>query len=126
MLKGLALDYYDSNINTSTIAINFDQVCNSINNYFERAEYKQSVLLKWNKLTLKLVISKSKSKLIEECLKKLIDEFQHLQHGLHPEICTDCFINNKLINLCQNLFVCQYAYFKSADSLASLINDLNS
>ena len=78
MLKGLALDYYYSNISTSTVAMNFDQVCNSIKNYFEGAEYKRSVLLKWNELTLKSVISKSEGKPIEECLEKLIDELRHL------------------------------------------------
>ena len=46
MFKGLALDYYYSNISISAVAMNFDQVCNSIRNYFEGAEYKQSVLLK--------------------------------------------------------------------------------
>lgn len=46
IFKDLALDYYYSNINTSTIAINFDKVYNSIKNYFEGVEYKQSVLLK--------------------------------------------------------------------------------
>ncbi len=46
MLKGLALDYYYSNISTRVVALNFDQVCNSIRNYFKRAEYKQSVFSK--------------------------------------------------------------------------------
>ena len=46
MLKGLALDYYYSYISTSIVAINFDQVYNSIRNYFEEAEYKQNVHLK--------------------------------------------------------------------------------
>lgn len=78
MFKGLALDYYYLNISTSIIIINFDQVFNSIRNYFERAEYKQSIFSKWNKLTLKSVITKSKGKLIEEYLEKLIDELWHL------------------------------------------------
>lgn len=43
MVKGLALNYYYSNISTSTIALNFDQIYNSIKNYFEGAEYKQSI-----------------------------------------------------------------------------------
>ncbi len=100
MLKGLALDYYYSNISTSAVAMNFDQVCNSIRNYFEGAEYKRSVLSKWNELTLKSVISKSEGKPMEECLEKLIDELRHLQHGLDPELRTDRFIHNKLINAC--------------------------
>ena len=38
MLKGLTLDYYYSNISISAVAMNFYQVCNSIKNYFKRAE----------------------------------------------------------------------------------------
>lgn len=40
ILKGLTLDYYYSNINTSAITMNFDQVCNSIKNYFKGIKYK--------------------------------------------------------------------------------------
>jgi hypothetical protein len=36
------------------------------------------------------------------------------------------FIHNKLINACQNVFVCQYVCFKLSDSLIDLINDLRS
>lgn len=46
ILKDLALDYYYFNISISTVALNFDQVCNSIRNYFEGIEYKQSILSK--------------------------------------------------------------------------------
>lgn len=34
IFKGLALDYYYSNITTSAVTLNFDQVCNLIRNYF--------------------------------------------------------------------------------------------
>ena len=100
ILKGLALDYYYSIISISAVAMNFNQICNSIRNYFEGAEYKQNVLSKWNRLTFKLVINKSKGKPIEKCLEELIDKLWHLQHGLDPEICIDHFIYNKLINIC--------------------------
>lgn len=46
MFKSLALNYYYSNISISIIAMNFNQVCNFIRNYFEGAKYKQSILLK--------------------------------------------------------------------------------
>ena len=63
---------------------------------------------------------------MEKCLKKLIDKLWHLQHDLDPELYTDHFIHNKLINKCQNIPAYQYAYFKPADSLTDLINDLRS
>lgn len=46
LLKDLVLDYYYSNISISVITINFNQVYNSIRNYFEGAKYKQIFLLK--------------------------------------------------------------------------------
>ena len=104
MLKGLVLDYYYSNINTSG-NMNFDQLCNSIKNYFEGVVYKQNILLKWNKLILKSVINKSESKPME-FLKKLINKLWYLQYGLDPEVCIDRFIYSKLINTCQKISVC--------------------
>ena len=98
MLKSLALNYYYSNISVSIVTINFDQVCNFIRNYFKGAEYKQSVFLKWNKLTFKLVISKNKGKLINFFFEKLINKLWHLQYSLDSELCIDHFIYNKLIN----------------------------
>ena len=74
ILKDLALDYYYSNINTNALALNFDQVCNSIRNYLKRTEYKQTFLSEWNELTLKSIISTNEGKLMEKCLEKLINK----------------------------------------------------
>jgi hypothetical protein len=48
MLKDLALDYYYSNMSTitTTATITFDEVCFSMKNYFEGAEYRRSILSK--------------------------------------------------------------------------------
>jgi hypothetical protein len=47
MLKDLILDYYYSNMFTSTIiVITFDKVCFSMRNYFEDAEYRRDILFK--------------------------------------------------------------------------------
>jgi hypothetical protein len=45
MLKGLTLDYYYSNMSTDVFII-FDEVCFSMRNYFEGAEYRRSILFK--------------------------------------------------------------------------------
>jgi hypothetical protein len=45
MLKDLTLDYYYSNMNTDIFII-FDEVCFSMRNYFEDAEYKKDILSK--------------------------------------------------------------------------------
>jgi hypothetical protein len=47
MLKDLALDYYYSNMFIIiTAVITFDEVCFSMRNYFEGAEYRRSILFK--------------------------------------------------------------------------------
>jgi hypothetical protein len=97
-------------------------------NYFEDAEYRRSILFKWNNLILKSIMIKSgnESKFIEECLQLLIKDLRHLQHDLDSELRSEKFIHNKLINACQDVTACQYACFKLSDSLAGLINDLRS
>ena len=61
-----------------------------------------------------------------ECFQILIKKLRHLQHDLNEEFRIDKFIHNKLIIACQNVSACQYACFKSSNSLAGLINDLQS
>ncbi len=129
MLKELAFDYYYANvINSKNASFTFDDVCISMMNYFEDAEYKRSILNKWNNLILKSVMSKTENeeKSMNECLQLLIKELRHLQHNLESILHIDDFIHNKLINACQKISACQYACFKLSDSLTGLINDLKS
>ncbi len=71
-------------------------------------------------------MTSNESKSAEECLQLLIKQLRHLQHGLNSELRSEKFIHNKLINACQDVFVCQYVCFKLSDSLVDLINDLRS
>ncbi len=63
---------------------------------------------------------------MKECLQLLIKELRHLQHELDSKLQSERFIHNKLINACQNVSECQYACYRSSDSLSELINDLRS
>jgi hypothetical protein len=65
MLRGIALDFYYENKVTYTT---FDSICNAVRNYFEGPEYKRGVLIKWNAITLKIVIMKNESKSTGDCL----------------------------------------------------------
>ena len=73
-----------------------------------------------------MVISKHQGKFMHKCLQFLIKELRHLQHDLDGKFWIDKFIHNKLITACQNVSACQYTCFKSSNSLAGLINDLQS
>jgi hypothetical protein len=72
------------------------------------------------------MMTSNEDKSIEECLQLLIKNLRYLQHDLNSELRSEKFIHNKLINACQDVFVCQYACFKFSDSLVDLINDLRS
>ncbi len=127
MLKDLTFDYYYSNMFIIIIiVITFDEVCFFMKNYFEDVEYRRDILFKWNNLILKSMMISNENKLIEECLQLLIKQLRHLQHDLNSKLRFEKFIHNKLINACQNVFVCQYVCFKLSDSLVDLINDLRS
>ena len=65
MLRSIALNFYYKNKATYTT---FNGICNTIRNYFKGLEYKRRVLIKWNAITLKIVIIKSEGKSIEDCL----------------------------------------------------------
>jgi hypothetical protein len=108
------------------ILIIFDEVCFSMRNYFEDAEYRRDIRFKWNNLILRSMMTSYEDKSIEECLQLLIKQLRHLQHGLNSKLRSEKFIHNKLINACQDVSVCQYVCFKLSDSLVDLINDLRS
>jgi hypothetical protein len=128
MLKKLTLNYYYANVINSKTSFTFDDVCISMTNYFEDAEYKRNILNKWNNLTLKSIMHKTENerKFMNECLQLLIKSLRHLQHDLESTLRIDEFIHNKLVNACQKISACQYACFKSSDTLTELINDLKS
>ena len=66
MLWSLALNHYYANIINKHL--DFDGICNAITNYFKGPEYKQSILLKWNSTSLRLVINNNAGKSTKEYL----------------------------------------------------------
>jgi hypothetical protein len=126
ILCGLALDYYYTSLKNTAQTLSFNQICNMTRLYFEGPKYGCKILGQWNSLTLKYLINKSKNigKSTLDCLQLLIKELRYLQYGLNPDLCTDKFLHNKLINACQELPVCQYACFKPSNSLTGFINNL--
>ncbi len=68
----------------------------------------------------------NENKFMKECLHLLIKNLRHLQHELDSKLRSERFIHNKLINACQDVSACQYACYRSSNSLSDLINDLKS
>ena len=71
-------------------------------------------------------MDKNTEKLTVECLQILIKDLRHLQYGLNIKLRTDDFLYNKLITAYQEIEPYKYAYYKPADTIAGLINNLRS
>ena len=86
MLKGLALDYFYSNLEDQE-HLSFEDVCKTIQNHFEGEEYQRTIQTKWESTNLPSIIKKTdgEGKSTEDCLYLLIKELTHLKHGLDPE-----------------------------------------
>lgn len=123
MLRGIALNFYYENKATYTT---FDSICNAIRNHFEGPEYKRGVLTKWNAITLKTVIIKSKGKSTEDCLQLLLNNLRHLQHSLNANLRNDDFLHNKLIVAYQDVAAYQAACSNPPTTLTGLMNSLRS
>ena len=65
MLYGITFNFYYKNKVTYTT---FNSICNAVRNHFKGLKYKYGILIKWNAITLKIVIIKNKSKSIGKCL----------------------------------------------------------
>ena len=44
MLRGLALNYYYTNLKNIIITLLFNQICDAIRNYFKGPEYRHGIL----------------------------------------------------------------------------------
>src|SRR6266702_4799101 len=98
MLRGLALDYYYTNLKNIIITLLFNQICNITRHYFKGPKYRYSILRQWNLITLRSVINKGKNigKSTLNCLQLLIKELRHLQRSLDLDLYTNKFLYNKL------------------------------
>ena len=65
ILSSITFNFYYKNKAIYTI---FNSICNAIRNYFKGLKYKHEILIKWNAITLKIVIMKNKSKFTGDCL----------------------------------------------------------
>ena len=125
MLWDIASEYYYDNFDNDLQPTPIDKLCTAFRNYFEGPEYCQSMLAQWEFLTIETIMKKPKNndKSTYKCLKLLIGKLRYLQYGLDPDLQTEKLLRNKLICVCQRLPACQFACYKPAKKLSSLIED---
>ena len=124
MLRGAALKYYYTTCKTDPRMTQLADLCNSVRSTFEGAEYKRSMLTKWNALSLRQIISKNSDKDIETCLQLLVEELRTTQMNLDTNLQSDTFLQNKLLMACQDYLVCSIACLIPILLSTRLINNL--
>jgi hypothetical protein len=82
MLKEAALKHYYTTCKTDPRMTQLADLCSSVRSTFEGAEYKRSMLTKWNVLSLQQVISKNPDKDTKTCLHLLVEELRTTQMNL--------------------------------------------
>ena len=78
MLRGLALDYYYTNLKNNPLSVPFNKLYKATHNYFKGPEYKRNILTQWNTTKLRTVINKNAKKSTIEYLQILIKDLRHL------------------------------------------------
>ena len=78
MLRGLALNYYYTNLKSNPLSAPFNKLYKAIYNYFKGPEYKRNILTQWNTTKLWTVIDKNTKKSTIECLQILIKDLRYL------------------------------------------------
>ena len=78
MLRGLALNYYYTNLKSNSLGVPFNKLYKATRNYFKGPEYKRNILTQWNATKLRTVIDKNTKKSTIECLQILIKDLRHL------------------------------------------------
>jgi hypothetical protein len=124
MLRGAALKHYYTVCRPNPRMTQLADFCNSIRNTFEGAEYKRSMLAKWNALSLRQMISKNPDKDIETCLQLLVEELRVTQMNLDVTLHGDNFLQNKLQTACEDHPACSIGCSIPALTSTGLINSL--
>jgi hypothetical protein len=124
MLKGAALKHYYTVCRTEPRMTQLADLCNSIRNTFEGAEYKRSMLAKWNVLSLRQTISKNPNKDIETCLQLLVEELHTIQMNLDTTLYGDNFLQTKLQTACQDHPACSISCSIPALTSTGLISNV--
>lgn len=122
MLSGHKLRFYFDKYKGKRV--NFDKLIDGIRNRFITKEHIRALIREWDGITLASIMEKSVSKKLTDCLKLLVRRLQNIQAGLKNEYKNEAILQNKLLKTVKDIDACKLAYFKSTDSLSSIISDL--
>ena len=106
MLHRLIFKYYFTHLKD----LNLKNVCIGLKLYFKGNKYKHNILLKWNIITIKQIITQ-KGLDTGQAFQVLINKMWQLQRGLAKDLQNDTTFYNKLLTACQDISACKPACF---------------
>ncbi|RKF55656.1 putative glycosyl, partial [Erysiphe neolycopersici] len=126
MLKNAALQHYHTTFNSENLS-DLSTLYQTIKSNFEGKEYQQSMLVKWNEMSLKTTLKDIESSDVEIALNTLITNLRQIQMSLSPEFQSDKFLFAKLLQACKAHPSCSIACSTVIDdTVATLTNRLRS
>ncbi|KHJ30594.1 putative glycosyl [Erysiphe necator] len=126
MLKDAALQHYHATFNSENPP-DLSTLYQTIKSNFEGKEYQQSMLVKWNEMSLKTVLKDIESSDVEIALNTLITNLRQIQMSLSPEFQSDKFLFAKILQACRTYPSCSIACSTVMDdTVATLTNRLRS
>jgi hypothetical protein len=104
VLQDQALDHFNNNPNENEKPLPFKQMGSATRVSFQGSEYSRSKLEEWCALTLAEIIKRPQNndKTATRCLDLLIEELQHLQPNINPDIRREECISTDHLNNKQN------------------------
>ncbi|RKF64369.1 putative glycosyl transferase [Erysiphe neolycopersici] len=122
MLKGMALEYYYSCCQGSTLTIS--QLIKRFQEHFEGEEHRRNMLREWNKINLRDMFHKNPSKEKGFVFNEMVQILRATQRGLDQEYQTDSALRNKIISACSNIPACSSAILQQTHSISALCNNI--
>ncbi|KAI6248703.1 hypothetical protein HI914_02685 [Erysiphe necator] len=122
MLKGMALEYYYSCCQGSTLTIS--QLIRRFQEHFEGEEHRRNMLREWNKVNLRNMFHKNPSKEKGLVFNEMVQILRATQRGLDREYQTDSALRNKIISACSDIPACSSAILQQTHSISALCNNI--
>jgi len=123
MLKGTALDHYYAN-KSKRENWTLEEMSSGIKEYFEGAEYRRTLLTRWNILSFESVRAKNHDKDMTDLLRIFVQMLREMQHGLANNLRNDEFLQNKIITALQTVPTFHDVCARPPATLSGLMSDL--
>lgn len=124
MLKGHELQFYLDSLKSKSLS--FDDLCRSLRQRFEPEERTRALIREWDTVSLPIIIHQNPDKSKTDCLNILVSHLTDIQTALPAIYRPEIILKIKLLNSAKDISECKLAYQKPAQTIHSVISDIQS